>query len=42
MTMTLSLTERMKIWHLQAKLIAPARLVWWKRWAIYAVLRIKV
>ncbi len=42
MGLYLTFTERVKIWNLEGQRIAPARLVWWKRWAIYAVLGIKV
>jgi hypothetical protein len=42
MGLHLSLTERVKIWNLEAQRIAPARLAWWKRWAIHAVLGMKV
>jgi hypothetical protein len=41
--MTMNPIERVKVWNAKAQLIAPAaRLVWWKRWAIYVVLGIKV
>jgi hypothetical protein len=42
MGLHLRFTERVKIWNLEAQRIAPARLVWWKRWVIHAVLGIKV